>query len=198
MEFVSKLRWVMVVFISLLLLVLVGWGLATIARGLFDDNSSSGSVPGEQDIALQALGADSVRYIVDGPVVASADHRSYMIEVTENVVVMRVFADYGQTVISEKSYRNNDVAYQTFVESLDNLNASARTRGTTVDDDVLEAGVCSAGRRHIVEVGDDVRRWRTNCEAFPGTAGGDMRAIRLLFSAQIPDFRDMIKGTGLI
>lgn len=196
MEFFSKLRWVIVVLALLLVLSIAGWGLAAIARNLV--GSGTGTSEGSDLIEYTASDARVVRYSVVGPVVASSEHRSYTIEASRNVVIMRLYSDYGQKVIDERTYQNDERSFEYLIEALENYNASARLPGTTEEDDYKDVGACPAGRVHMIELDDEVRRWRTNCETVPGTAGGDMAAIRKLFSEQIPDFKQIIKGTKLI
>lgn len=195
MELISKLRWVIVVVALLLLLVLTGWGLAAIARSLFADKSATGTSSEISSLELQ--NADVIRYTQEGPIVASSEHRSYTIEVTRNVVVMRLYSDYGKKIINEKSYLNSETAFENLLKGLESENVLARVPRTTEDDDNAEVGVCPEGRRYVVEVGNEVRRWITDCPEAKKTAGGNMPAIRRLFSKQIPEFRDIIKGTTL-
>lgn len=199
MEFASKLRWVLVVFILLFVLILVGWGLSAIARSVFGGGSSTAQLPDEDSIALASVldDVDVVRYTVDGPVVASSEHRSYSIEISRNVAMMRVYSDYGQKVIAERSYVNNTAAYETFVQSLEAANATARYEGTDVEDDFEEEGVCPTGRRYILELGEDIRRWTTSCDRTDGTAAGKMTTMRGLFAKQIPEFDELVKDTKL-
>ncbi len=196
MELGSKLRWILVIFILLFTLIFVGWGLSAIARNIF--NRPDTQVEDAESTARPSLdGITSVRYIVDGPVVATTDQRRYIIEVTPNAVTMRLYSDYGQKVIKEKTYSNNFAAYDAFLESLEEANAAARYSGTTEEDDSADQGVCPDGRRYIIEIGDDTRRWTTSCNRKDGTAAGKMTTMRTLFSKQVPDFKDMISGTTL-
>lgn len=200
MEFVSKLRWVIVILIILVVLAIAGWGLASIARNLVgSDNDKTEVATDPTSLTEQsATNASVVRYTEIGPIVSGAEHRSYTIEVTRSVVMMRVYSDYGQKVVAEKSYKNDERAFEYFVEALDKQRASARIKATTEADDFDDIGACPTGRVHIVEIDDTVRRWRASCNNVNGTAGGNMSAIRILFSGQVPDFKELIKGTDLI
>lgn len=196
MEFASKLRWILVVFVLLFVLIFIGWGLSAIARSVFNrGNSSSSTTETTERASLEGIRV--ARYIVDGPVVASSEHRRYAIEVTPNVTMMRVYSDYGQKVIAEKGYTNNSEAFNTFISSLEGANASARVSGTDEEDDNAEAGICPTGRRFILELGNDIRRWTTSCDRTQGTAAGRMTTMRSLFASQIPDFDELVKNTGL-
>lgn len=196
MEFAAKIRWILVVGILLFILIFVGWGLSAIARSVF-----GGSETAQTDTELvQAVDlGDSrvVRYIVEGPTVASSEHRSYAIEITRNIASMKVYSDYGQKIVAEKSYTNNTEAFDTFIKSLENANATARYTGTDVEDDFADQGVCPTGRTYVLEIDQDVRRWTTSCDRKQGTAAGKMTTMRDLFSKQIPDFSDLLKDTTL-
>ena len=196
MEFTSKLRWILVVFVLLFFLIFIGWGLSSIARKVFNRaNTSQTAVETTENKSLEGIRV--ARYIVDGPVVASADHRKYVIEVSPSVVMMRVYSDYGQKVIAEKSYTNNPEAFDAFMKSLEGANATARYANTNEDDDIADTGVCPDGRRFIVELGNDIRRWTTSCDRKQGTAAGKMTTMRKLFAKQIPDFETLVEDTTL-
>lgn len=194
MEFISRLRWVIITLVLLFVLVFVGWGLSSIARSIFKGPSSSTSTTPD-DISIEDI--ETVKFTTDGPVVAGENHRSYTIQVSKAEVTMKVYANYGQKVLSMKSYPNTSLAYENFIASLRRNNALARASGTDTDDDYNEKGACSSGRRYILELGDSVRRWSTSCQAKQGTAAGSMSAIRTLFSKQVPDFRELTLGTNL-
>ncbi len=194
MEFISKIRWVIIVFVVLVALILVGWGLSAIARSVFNEQPSTSMTETE---AIDVRDLKTVSLTVDGPVVASEDHRSYTIEVSRNVVSMKVFSDYGQTVIAEKGYINNDEAYESLAQSLNKAGASLRLSTAAAEDDYNHTGSCPTGKRYILDLGDTERRWGTSCQTITGTAGGNMSVIRKLFEKQIPDFNDLIVGTNL-
>lgn len=195
MEFISKLRWAIIVIALLLVLVLSGWGIATIIRNTFSDGDEQ--ITTNEVTSLDDISVDTVRYTQEGPVVGSSEQRSYTIEVTRNVVIMRVYSDYGQKIIAEKSYLNTEFAFDSLVEALGNAGVLLRAPNTTADEDFAEIGKCPEGRRYIVEIDNEVRRWITDCPKELKTAGGDMPAIRRLFSRQVPDFKELIKNTGL-
>ncbi len=197
MEFASKLKWILIIFILLFVLILVGWGLSAVARSVFSGSNDKDTSVVVEPVETSINGVSTVSYTVDGPVVASSLHRSYKIDVSSSVVRMRVFSDFGQKVISEKSYTNNETAYSNFVFSLERANATARFEGTDEEDDVADQGVCPKGYRYILAIGDDIRRWTTSCDRTQGTAAGQMTTIRSLFIKQIPDFSALIKDTGL-
>ncbi len=196
MELGSKLKWIVVVLLLLFVLVFVGWGLSSVARSVFNKKTDTTQVPIE-DVTTSLEGVSVVRYIVDGPIVASAEHRSYAIEATKSTVSMKVYSDYGQKVVAEKTYANNTESFSNFIQSLEKANALARFEGTTSDDDYADQGACPKGKRYILEIGSEERRWTTSCDRTEGTAAGKMTTMRELFIKQISDFDALVKGTDL-
>jgi hypothetical protein len=196
MEFVSRLRWLIVIFVSLVFLILIGWGLSTIARNIFNGGSGGSSVA-ESMSDIEVVQTDVARLTVSGPIVATELQRSYTIEVNAETVTVTLYSDYGQKQLDQKSYINNQEAYDTFLRALEAANVTARIKGTTSDDDAKFEGQCSAGRRYVFSLDDDIRRWATSCNDVKGTAGGRVATMRRLFNKQAPDARDILDGTGL-
>lgn len=197
MEFASKIRWAVVLVIVLLVFIFLGWGLASIARNVFRNSGSNDTVTVEEASTLEDSTIDTVRFYTDGPIVASSDHRSYEIEISRTVVSMTVYSEYGQKILQEKSYTNNSEAFSSLLEALDKAKANDRLKGTTTDDDFSEGGACATGRRYVLEIGDDIRRWSTSCKDSRGTMAGKVEIVRDLMNKQIPDFRELTKGTKL-
>lgn len=196
MEFASKIRWFIVITVVILFLVLVGWGLYSIARNIFDSNSGQ-----NQDIV--AIEEDTLDYVstariyVDGRVVANSEHRSYSVEVSSGVVTMKVYSSYGQNVIREKSYTNTSEAFDNFINALASYNVPDRIDGTTEDDDYNESGVCPTGKRYILELDSEIRRWSTSCSSKEGTANFSMSKVLSLFERQVPDYDDLLDDIRL-
>ena len=197
MELASRIRWIAVIAGGLLFLVLIGWALFAIAQSIFDSGSSNNisEVDSSQQITVET--ANAAFYSVDGPVVANSEHRSYTIEVNQNTVTMTVYSGYGANVIDQKSYLNTAESYETFLSALFNLDVTSRQRITDMSDDFAERGVCASGRRFIFELDNDLRRWSTSCSRDQGTAGFPMNNVASLFQNQVPDYRDLVSGTGL-
>jgi len=194
MEILSKLRWFIGGFILLIVVILLIWGLISIANNIFT-SSDDASI---EDIAnRELLDVDVAQFTVGGPIVATKEHRSYVVEVNPSVVTMTLYSDYGQKELEQKSYKNNQDAFDSFVEALDNANVLARESGTDEEDDLQYEGACSLGRRYIVTLDDIDTRWTTSCRLEDGTMGGDASVIRRLFDNQVPDARDILQGTGL-
>jgi hypothetical protein len=194
MELASKLRWILVIAVMVIALILVSWGLFSIAQNIFTVDETQTE---QQETEVSVESVSTASYTVDGPVVANNLHRSFRIEVSENVVTMRVYGGYGSFLISENSYPNTAESYAVFMSALENENISSRAKGTTPDDDFSEVGVCATGRKFIVELDKELRRWSTSCNNREGTAGFNMQAVGTLFQLQVPDYNTIVSGTGL-
>ncbi len=194
MEFASKLRWFLVIIAVVLFMVLIGWGLFSIARSLFDSGSgnSNNSTGQSQIIDEEVRLTSQASYILTGRVVANSEQRSYQIDVSSSVVSMTVYGSYGQKVIREKSYTNTPEAYSAFLASIDNLGVENRLNGTNTEDDFAEEGKCPGGYTYVVELDNAIRRWTTSCSDIPGTAGFNMNSVKTLFQRQVPDFRELV------
>jgi hypothetical protein len=73
------------------------------------------------------------------------------------------------------------------------------TEGNDASELADERGYCPAGRRYIYAIADgsDIlqRYWSTSCGE--GTFAGRTKGVRALFQAQIPDYREFIRGVKL-
>ncbi len=197
MEFASRLRWIIVIFISLLALVLVGWGIASIAKNVFKGGSKSTTSQATTEEPYNIETTASARFITEGPIVASDKQRSYVIEVTQKTVTMKLYKAYGQILISEKSYPNTLESYNAFLSALDKNSVTSRIKDTTAEEDFADEGVCATGKRYIIELDSDLRRWGTSCSAKQGTSGAKMSVIKSLFKGQVADYNTIVSGTGL-
>ena len=195
MELASRIRWILVLAVGVILLIFVGWGLFSIASSVFEGEEGNDSSLTEPTYNVKST--VTARFKLDGPVVASEAHRSYTIDVSERVVTMKVYKNYGQTVIAEKSYTNTVEGFDAFMQSLAKLDVTARKRNTSQDDDNKDVGVCPRGNRYILELDGSIRRWSTSCSTREGTAGFTMNDVQQLFQLQIPDYYDLVRGTGL-
>ena len=194
MEFASRMRWILLVIVFLIIVVLIGWGISSVSRNIFSRSGTNVTTPTQ---IADFSGIDVARFMVEGPIVAAEEQRSYTIEVSENVVVMRILSNYGRSVVAERSYQNNTIAYNEFIAALEKERVDARVQGTTTEDDQKEDGACPTGKRYILELNDELRRWSTTCERVRGTAGVPLSTIRKLFNAQVPDYNELVKGTVL-
>jgi hypothetical protein len=197
MEIASKLRWVVIVAVTILITILIGWGLFSLVKNLFEGVADRREESAEIDSDAVVTNASTARFIVNGPVVAPEEQRSYTIEVSQGVVSMTVYKNFGQQVIDKKTYANNAASYNAFLNALSQEGVTERKDGTDEQDDYAELGVCANGRQYIVEIDTAVRRWSTSCSSSQGTAGFNMSRVQTLYRNQVPDYSELVSGTGL-
>jgi hypothetical protein len=197
MEFASRIRWILVIAVSIIAVILVIWGLFTIASNIF--RAGEGSVDTAQvevDRGLvQSTGVATYR--VEGPIVANVDQRSYVITVSSNNVNMKTFANYGKTLLAEKSYPNTIISYESFLSALANANVTALARNASTEFTFEDQGVCARGRKFFVTLDANIMRWSTSCSNKEGNAGFNMGPVGTLFQKQVPDFNELNRGLGL-
>lgn len=197
MELASRIRWILVTAIFIVALILVGWGLFSIASNIFRGNDKNDSSQLEPINDFLVESTELARFTVDGPVVANDKHRSYTIEVSKSVVTLKIYKSYGQVLLDEKSYTNTAPAYDVFLSALGNANVTALRKNSSTEVDFADQGVCARGRKNIVELDGAVRRWSTSCSKNEGNAGFPMAPVMELFRSQVPDIRELTRGLGL-
>jgi len=197
MEFTSKIRLAIFISIGLLIVILTGWGLFSIAQNLFSPGTDSNTVNTEVIDRELVPDARTFSFTTIGPIVADADHRETLITVSANVVEMKTFSGYDNTVVESRSYQNTTEAFDEFRSALELLDVSQRQKGTDTDDDDNDEGFCPTGKRYIVEIDSEIRRWTTSCSSKQGTAGFSMNAVRPLFQKQVPDFNEINQSSGV-
>jgi hypothetical protein len=196
MEFASKVRWILVVTLFVIALILVGWGLFTIANNLFHSNDTAiTQMDPSTDFSVEST--KTAEYSVEGPIVANENHRSYKITVTESQVIMKTYKSYGQIELGQKSYPNTTAAYSSFLSALTNANVTAMRRNSTTDASFSDKGVCATGRKFIVDLDTSLSRWSTSCDSKQGNAGFNMGRVASLFQRQVPDFGQLANGLGI-
>ena len=196
MEFASKVRWILVITFSVIALILVGWGLFSIANNLFRSNETT-TTQADPSMDFLIESTKTATYTVSGPVVANENHRSYTITVSESTVTMKTYKSYGQVQLGEKSYTNTPTAYKAFLSALTNANVTAMRRNSTTDTNFADKGVCATGRKFIVELDSSLSRWSTSCDTKQGNAEFNMGRVANLFQRQVPDFGTLASGLGI-
>lgn len=138
----------------------------------------------------------AMRYTIDGPLTADADHRAVRITVTRFETRLEIIQGYQQNVIFSKTYSSNEDAYGNFLRSLDLLGFNDGNSDPARAD---ERGTCPTSRRYIYEIvsgANDIQRfWKGACGG--GTFGGNAPEIRTLFIQQIPNYSDLTAGVNL-
>ena len=198
MEFASRLRWILVIAVTIIALILIVWGLFTIASNIFRGNNDNQVDIEQIDVDRSTVQATAVAaYKVIGPVVANEDQRSYTIVVSANTVTMKTFSSFGKTLIAEKSYTNTPIAYESFLSALANANVTALQRNASTEFTFEDQGVCARGRKFFVELDTSIFRWSTSCGNKEGNAGFSMSPVSSLFQRQVPDFSTVKSGLGI-
>lgn len=196
MEFGSKIKWILVTAVSVIALILIIWGIFTIASNIFRGVGSDSIVLVDDFVDVATVGTS--RFEVIGPVVANENQNSYIIDISANVVSMKTYTNYGKVLTAEKSYRNTPVSYAAFLSALENADVTAVSRNSVPDNEFEELGICATGRKFIVELdGGALRRWSTSCSNKQGNAGFTMSRVSSLFRKQVPDYNSLVSGTGL-
>ena len=198
MEFKSRIRWIVVIAVSIIVLILVTWGLFTIASNIFRGNDDEAGDIVQLDADSSTVQTTAVAaYRVTGPIVANEDQRSYTIVVSANTVTMKTFSNFDKTLIAEKSYANTPIAYESFLSALTNANVTALQRNASTEFTFEDQGVCAKGRKFFVELDASIFRWSTSCGNREGNAGFSMPPVSSLFQRQVPDFGELTRGLGL-
>lgn len=198
MEFASRLRWILVIAVTIIALILIVWGLFTIASNIFRGNGDdeTNTIQIEEDRSTVQATAVAA-YKVTGPIVANEDQRSYTIVVSANTVTMKTFGSFGKTLIAEKSYTNTPIAFESFLSALANANVTALQRNASTEFTFEDQGVCARGRKFFVELDTNIFRWSTSCGKNEGNAGFNMSPVSTLFQRQVPDFSTLTSGLRL-
>ena len=198
MEFASRIRWIVVIAITIIALILITWGLFTIASNIFRGNGDEQVDIVQVDADRSTVQSTSVAaYKVTGPIVANEDQRSYTIVVSANNVTMKTFSNFGKTLIAEVSYVNTPIAYESFLSALANADITALRRNASTEFTFEDQGVCARGRKFFVELDTNIFRWSTSCGNKEGNAGFTMSPVSTLFQRQVPDFNKMTSGLGI-
>lgn len=162
-----------------------------IIRGLGGDERST-----QTQLIDYARTNTVMRMVIEGEVNADQDHRSVSVEIGRNGNTIELVQGYEGRVLSSRTYVSNEDAYATFLRA---LQLQGYTRGDTDPERQDHRGVCPTGRAYIFEIitgsATVQRLWTTSCGG--GTFRGNQALIRELFREQIPDYSDIISGSGL-
>ena len=195
MEYGSRIRFIIFTVISVVLLVLSTWGIVSIAKNIFggDSTKSNASV---QKIELSDYEREgtAVKLNVEGPIVGDDQFLSYQREVTQNYRKFTIYKGYQKSVVSEKQYSNNIVAYRIFLRALERSNFTNKVAGASDD----EVAACATGRRYVYSLSDHdetiSRLWNASCSTKSSTSmqSSNGSSVRALFKSQIPDYSTIL------
>jgi Na+-transporting methylmalonyl-CoA/oxaloacetate decarboxylase gamma subunit len=197
MEYGSRLRFALVVFGGILLLVLSIWGVTSVARRVIGTEDKTSETVKKVNLNDYNKGSSFVRVTVEGPIVASEKYRTYQIEVGQTFRDIKVMSGYEKKVIAEKHYTNDKKAYEAFLKALKFANFTAKNEDFGGD----QTGYCATGNRYVYELfdgGESLQHtWNTSCNNSTGNFSGSGPTVRSLFKKQIPDFTEVTKGLNI-
>ncbi len=177
--------------IGLIILVII-----LVVRALGGGNHNQTATP-QTVLSDYADTATVMRLSIDDNVNADENHYTVRINVGRDEKSVEVVKGYQGKVVSSQSFGNNQEAYTVFLRALE---FQGYTKGDTDPAKADERGMCPTNRRYIYEIispgGADVQRlWNSECKV--GTFEGNGSVIRTLFREQIPNYRTLVKGTGI-
>lgn len=178
----------------LALFIVTIFAIIAVTRGRGDEQPT-----GEPQIVMseQAREGTSVSVTTQGELVGQDERRAIRITVTQAERRLEILTGYEEAVERAHVYPNTPAAYETFLIALEQLGFS-RERETVIED---ERAACPTGRRYVYELKEysqeQLRLWGTSCGRGQGNFGGVATTVRQLFEAQIPEYRDRVKGVNL-
>lgn len=147
------------------------------------------------DLSSYATTDTVVRLTQDGPIVADKQHQQVRITIGRDQVLFERLQGYQGEVVSTQTYPNNPDAYAQFLHALENAGFTRGDLNAPKD----ERGYCPTGRRYIYQaVGDGedkLRWWSTSCGSNEGNFEGQASNVRRLFINQVPEYRQLARGT---
>ena len=159
---------------------------------------SGGGTPKNQ-LNLSSLAQNSdtmMRLTIDGPINADQKHVGVRVTVSAAETQMEAYHGYQNNVTNQKTYGNNQDAYNNFLHA---LQLAGFTRGSTDPKRADERGYCPLGNRYVFEVvhgADDQQRfWSSSCGQ--GNFGGKTSLVLTLFRQQVPDYDTVAAGLSL-
>ncbi len=139
----------------------------------------------------------TAQLIIDGPINADQNHREILIAVSQQAVTLTVYQGYQQSIVTTKSYGNNESAFAVFLHALQHAGFTLGNKDKTLSD---ERGYCPSGDRFIYSFnnngGDLLRYWSTGCGG-QGTFKGNTSTIQFLFKQQVSDYDNLTANVAL-
>lgn len=137
----------------------------------------------------------SVSWTMQGKLVGDDQFTSLRITITKDKRTAEVLSGYAGRVEKKVELPNSYESYATFTRALDNLGFGRERTVSNAD----ERGVCPQGNRYIYRLTDGrqevMRTWSASCSNKLGPfAGQTPQVIRTLFTQQITDYNQFIRG----
>lgn len=137
-----------------------------------------------------------VSMTIDGRINGDDQHRAIRVTVDRFSRKLDIIGGYSSNILQEKTFSNNENAYDIFLRALNNSGFLAKRKKPSVSD---ERGQCPLGNRFIFELNDsgDVlsHLWSSSCGT--GTIGGSTSTLQQLFQNQITDYDRLTSNVQL-
>jgi hypothetical protein len=139
-----------------------------------------------------------VEYIVEGPVAANENFRSFTIKISDSSRVAVTRSGYNNTPIGQIDLTNNLTAFTDFSAALDNAGFGTAQRSRNDDP---ASGRCSSGRFYRMNITKNNELvsslWTDACTGIrSGTFGGNLSSVNTLFTLQVPGFNQLLNQMG--
>ena len=186
------IRWLIYILVGLLVILL----LFVAYRGImnaFKESSTSTTPTQAVNLNDYKTNGAQLKFITDGPIVASENHYQYVITISATQRTVDVIKGYGQAPVTSKSFGNNQASYDAFIAAVNSAgfaNTKTAPSGATLE------GQCSLGDKYsyqIVSGGSmPLNSWNTSCDTGGGTFNGRTSLTQELFQTQIPNDYDIV------
>lgn len=137
-----------------------------------------------------------VSMTIDGSINGTDQHRAIKVTVDRFSRKLDIIGGYSGNILQEKTFSNNEDAYDIFLRALNNSGFMAKRKNPSTSD---ERGQCPLGNRFIFELNDsgDVlsHLWSSSCGT--GTLGGSTSTLQELFQAQITNYDRLTSNVNL-
>ena len=134
---------------------------------------------------------------IDGPINADQNHEEIQVDVSQFQTQMTIMKGYQGSVVSTKTYLNNQTAYAVFLRA---LQVAGFSKGNTSPASRDERGFCPGGNRYIFELNNGSKQierfWTTSCGG-QGTFEGRATTVEALFRDQIPDYNSLTENLNI-
>jgi hypothetical protein len=141
--------------------------------------------------------AATLKFTISGELNSEEEHNAIRISVSRNRRTLEILKGYSGRVATSRTWSNTNGAYENFLHALKNAGFSS----SQVSEYESEKGVCPFGTRNLYELTEGneehLRLWSSSCDDSDGNFAGDDSLVRRLFSAQIPDYRELTKKIRL-
>lgn len=171
-------------------------GLAILIIVLLTSGSPKSKAPHKTPLVDYANTSAVVEMVVDGPIVAPADHNTLVVDVSQSSANADLIQGYNGNVINSLASGNSENSFKNFLYALFFAGYSDSTPSTFPSD----TGLCAGGDRYdfyLKENGQTLQHfWTTNCSGLPKTYAGGLGLTINLFNEQIPNISNLTSNAN--